>query len=74
MGQLSDGLFLCLSAEAKQNEVALYPAPEHPVGGNGRVEATGHQHQCLILGAQRETADARRSSHFVNQFSAVEPQ
>lgn len=46
------------AAEVEEAEVGHQATAHHLVGRHGGVEATGHQHQGLLQGAQRVTADA----------------
>jgi hypothetical protein len=45
-------------AQVEEAEVAHQAAAHHLVGRHGGVETAGHQHQGLLQGAQRVTADA----------------
>ncbi|MNE12541.1 hypothetical protein D3C80_1053420 [compost metagenome] len=58
MGHFHHAQLVGTAAEVEEAEVGHQAAAHHLVGGNGGVEAAGHQHQSLLQRAQRVAADA----------------
>lgn len=58
MGHFHYAQLVGTAAEVEEAEVGHQAAAHHLVGRNGGVETTGHQHQGLLQGTQRITADA----------------